>query len=72
MPTMIISITTTIATAIIFQIRSKVKKSHWDLVGGSTFKKGLNNACEKIVHWKKNLFMLPSGAAGERYVEEVT
>ena len=69
---MIIPVTTTTATAIIFQIRSKVKKSHWDLVGGSTFIKGLNNACQKIVCWKKNLFMLPSGAAGERYVEEVT
>ena len=37
----------------------------------STFKKELNNAYEKIVHWKKNLFMLPSGADWKRYVEEV-
>ena len=41
-------------------------------MAGSTFEKDLNNAYEKIVHWKKNVFMLPSGAAGKRYVEEVT
>ena len=43
-----------------------------NFVAGNTFEKDLNNACEKIVHWNKNLFMLPSGAVGKRYVEEVT
>ena len=38
----------------------------------TTFEKDLNSAYEKIVHWKKNLFMLPSGASGKKYVEEVT
>ena len=28
----------------------------------------LNDACKKIVHWKQNFFMLPSGAAGEKYI----
>ena len=41
-------------------------------MAGSTLEKDLNNAYEKIVHWKKNLFMLPSGAAEKSYVEEVT
>ena len=41
-------------------------------MAGSTFEKDLNNAYEKIVLWKKNLFILQSGAAGKRYVEEVT
>ena len=41
-------------------------------MAGSTFGKDLNNAYEKIVKWKKNLFMLSSGAAGKKYVEEVT
>ena len=41
-------------------------------MAGSTFEKDLNNAYEKIVHWKKNLFMVPSGAAGKIYVEEVS
>ena len=43
-----------------------------NFVAGNTFEKDLNNACEKIVHWNKNFFMLPSGAVGKRYVEEVT
>ena len=41
-------------------------------MAGSTFENDLNNTYEKIVHWKENLFLLPSGAAGKRYVEEVT
>ena len=41
-------------------------------MAGSTFEKDLNNGYEKTMHWKKNWFMLPSGAAGKRYVEEVT
>ena len=41
-------------------------------MAGSTFEKDLNNGYEKTVHWKKNWFMLPSGAARKRYVEEVT
>ena len=45
------------------------EKFYWNLVARSTFEKDLNNAYEKIVHWKKNFFMLPSGAAGKRYVE---
>ena len=43
-------------------------------MAGNYFRKGYekNIENEKIVHWKKNLFMLPSGAAGKRYVKEVT
>ena len=48
------------------------EKFYWNLVAGSTFEKDLNNAYENIVHWKKSLFMLPSGVTGKRYVEEVT
>ena len=73
MATMIIPLTATIAMAMIFHIRLNVKKSvtgiWWQEV---TIEKDLNNGNEKIVRWKKNLFMLPSGAAGKRYVEEVT
>lgn len=40
--------------------------------GRKHFQKNLNNAYEKIVHCKKNLFMLPIGGAGKRYAEKVT
>ena len=48
------------------------EKFYWNLVTEWTFQKDLNNEYEKIAHLKKNLLMLLSGAAGKRYVEEVT
>ena len=45
---------------------------YWNNVAGTQFANELNNTYEKIVHWKRNLFMLPSGAAEKNYIEEVT
>ena len=44
----------------------------WNDVRRTVFKKDLNDAYEKIVHWKRNLFMMPSDAAGKKYIEEIT
>ena len=41
------------------------EKFYWNDVAGMQFTNELNNAYEKIVRWRKNLFMLPSGAAGK-------
>ena len=41
-------------------------------VHGTVFKKDLKDAYEKIAHCKRNLFIMPSGAAGEKYIEEIT
>ena len=38
----------------------------------STFKKNLSDVSKEIVHWKKNMFVLPSGAAERERVEKVT
>ena len=35
----------------------------WNDVRGTVF---------KIVHWKQNLFMMPNGAPGEKYIKEIT
>ena len=67
MTAMIIPVTATIATAMIFQ-----ERFYWNLMTESTFENGLNNAYIKVAHCRKNLLMLPSGAAGRRYVKEVT
>ena len=32
----------------------------------------INATYDEIVHWRKNLFMLPSGAAGKLYIRETT
>ena len=36
---------------------------YWNDVAGTQFANELDNSYESIVHWKRNLFMLPSGAA---------
>ena len=35
------------------------------------FANELNNTYKKIIHWKRHLFILLSGAAGKNYIEEV-
>ena len=39
------------------------KMYFWNDVRGTVF---------KIVHWKQNLFMMPNGAPGKKYIEEIT
>ena len=48
------------------------KRYFWNDVRGTVFKKNLNDAYEKMAYWKQNLFMMPSGAAGKKYIEEIT
>ena len=40
---------------------------NWNDVAGTQFANELNNTFEKIAHWKRNLFKLPSGAAGKNF-----
>ena len=40
---------------------------YWNDVSGTQFANELNNSYENIVHWKRNLFMLPSGGAGTKW-----
>ena len=44
----------------------------WNEDRGTVFEKDLPNSFERIVHWKRNLFIMSSGAAGGKYIEEVT
>ena len=44
----------------------------WNEVRETLFEKDLTDAYEKIVHWKRNLFIMPSRAAGKKYIEEIT
>ena len=45
---------------------------YWNDVAGTQFENELKNFYEKIVHWKRNLYMLPSVVAGKNHIEEVT
>ena len=44
----------------------------WNDVRETVFEKDFSDAYEKIVHWKRNLFMIPSGAVGKKCIEEIT
>ena len=44
----------------------------WGERDGTLFTDDLNVAYEKIVLWRKNLFMLPTGNAGKKYIKDVT
>ena len=44
----------------------------WDEKPGTTFVNKLNNAYNKIVYWRKNLFLGPTGALGKSFINKMT
>ena len=44
----------------------------WNQVDGKMFSEHLNLIYDTIVYWKKNVVLLPTGAAGKNYIREVT
>ena len=44
----------------------------WGDVDGETFRCALNGTYDEIVHWKRNLFKVPSGKAGTPFVRELS
>ena len=44
----------------------------WNKKPGTTFINELNNAYEKIAYWRKNLFLLPTGAVEKSFINEMT
>ena len=43
----------------------------WDEVNGSVFCQNIDRAYEEIVHWKRNVLLLPSGKLGKSFVREL-
>lgn len=43
----------------------------WGNVDGETITQRINEAYSEIVHWRHNLFKVPSGKAGTQFVEEL-
>ena len=48
------------------------KPFYWNQKPDATFVNELNNAYDKIVYWRKNLFLLPTEAAGKSFINEMT
>ena len=43
----------------------------WQDLTGQEFSTAIDNAYSWIVHWRQNLFKVPSGACGKRFVGEL-
>ena len=43
----------------------------WSDVDGEAFTSSINRCYEVIVHWRRNLFKVPSGKAGKAFVQEL-
>lgn len=48
------------------------ERFYWGEASGSDITNVINECYEKIVFWRKNLFMLPNGSTGKNYIREVT
>ena len=44
----------------------------WGIHDGTTFDHSLTCCYAEVVHWKRNLFKIPSGKAGNSFVKEIT
>ena len=49
-----------------------LQSSVWGSHNESDFKQIINSAYEEIVHWRKNIFLFPSGASGKQFITETT
>ena len=45
---------------------------HWNTIPGRVYQRNLEEAYEQIVYWRKNVFMLPTGAAGKKCIDETS
>ncbi|MCY4641269.1 MAG: reverse transcriptase domain-containing protein, partial [Gammaproteobacteria bacterium] len=44
----------------------------WEEIDGERFAHSIDCCYEEIVHWRRNLFKVPSGKAGKSFVQELT
>ena len=44
----------------------------WGNADGAAFKAALEETYAEVVHWRRNIFMVPSGAAGKEFVREIS
>lgn len=52
-------------------IQGGSERFYWNNIPEIIFEKDPDEAYGQIVYWWKNLFMLPSGAAGKRFINEL-
>ena len=47
-----------------------IVKYKWGVYNNNEFEHNVNVGYNKILHWRKNIFLLPTGQAGKRFIEE--
>ena len=52
--------------------RDEDRQYTWGWYHGKEFKENVSFVCEQVVYWKRNLFLLPTGKAGELYVDQTS
>ena len=51
---------------------SEIKAKMWGNISHQRFSEEINNIYNEVVHFRKNIFNLPSGGAGKHFIEELT
>ena len=44
---------------------------YWNTVPGRIYQKDLEETNNQIVYWRKNIFMVPIGASGKKFIDEI-
>ena len=53
-------------------VPAQIPNFRWGEIDGTTMQGVINESYNEIVHWKRNLFKVPSGKAGKGFVHELT
>ena len=51
---------------------SEIKETKWGNISYQSLSKDINNTYDEIVHFRKNIFNIPSGRAGKMFIDELT
>ena len=53
-------------------VASRTIEYTWSQTGNTISSNTIDIIYDKVIFWRKNLFLLPSGSSGNRYIEETT
>ena len=62
----------TISTAVFPITNVSINEENIWNVDSDVMKNKFDEVCNKVVQWRKSLFLLPSGSTGKRFIEEMT
>ena len=48
------------------------ERYYWKEVPANIFERDIQQVYYKIIYWRKNIFMVPSGGGGKKFIKEIT